>query len=349
MRILLFNDKRVERDAMFRALPSDTYRVESVADEPSAIAAISRESPQMIIFAAPPKGAPDLARRLAAADSSGQAYMLAVLDTTPPHKTITSLMAAGVHDVIRRPLIDEELLERVKAPGRLMRWTRSVLKPAVFDFSAELDITRLSAWQGLGSLVAEDLQQVVGLQFAVQSGWPEHFGSNVYGATIPMSLAGDELELRVSVVVDESTAKWLCESLLGDPSLDPAVRDDALREFANTAGGAVKRAALCDSVTLTTGLPVNERISAFQGEHCSWTLSADQGRIRFAVVGEIRRRINQRVAASTLSEGMVLAHDLRSEGGLLLAPAGSRLTSSTAAKLARLLGPKVFLEVARVA
>jgi hypothetical protein len=46
---------------------------------------------------------------------------------------------------------------------------------------------------------------------------------------------------------------------------------------------------------------------------------------------------------------MVLVHDVRNEGGVLLVPAGSRLTSTSAAKLAQMLGPRFFLEVAPAA
>ena len=43
---------------------------------------------------------------------------------------------------------------------------------------------------------------------------------------------------------------------------------------------------------------------------------------------------------------MVIVHDVRSESGALLVTAGSRLTKTTAERLGRLLGPKVFVEVA---
>jgi hypothetical protein len=40
---------------------------------------------------------------------------------------------------------------------------------------------------------------------------------------------------------------------------------------------------------------------------------------------------------------------LQLDGGLLLVPAGSRLTGTSAAKLARLLGDSIYLEVAPAA
>jgi hypothetical protein len=43
---------------------------------------------------------------------------------------------------------------------------------------------------------------------------------------------------------------------------------------------------------------------------------------------------------------MVLVNDLCTEGGVLLVTAGSRLTSSTAGRLAQLLGERFVVEVA---
>jgi hypothetical protein len=78
-----------------------------------------------------------------------------------------------------------------------------------------------------------------------------------------------------------------------------------------------------------------------------FTLDAQAGRI--ALVAETRAKENQRISAADLSEGMVIVREVRSEAGLLLVPAGSRLTSSTAAKLAQVLGPRYFVEVAAAA
>lgn len=333
---------------MIRILPADVYRVEAVGDEQAALAAIVREAPQVIVVAVPSKGGPDLVRRLRGADASGQACLLAILEAAPSGKEIANLVAAGAHDFMRRPILDAELVERIKAPSRLLRWARSVTKPASFDFSGSVDVSQLQAWENLGTLVAEDLTQITSQTYTVSPGWPARFTHGVESATIPMSLAEDRLEVRISIAVDSLTLSWLREALLGDAAADEAATDDVLRELANTAGGAVKRAALCENITLTTGLPVNDQAASFPGDHHCWTLAPENGDACIAVIGQIRSHENQRVAASKLAEGMVLAHDLRNEGGILLAPAGARLTKSTATKLAAMLGPRFFLEVAPV-
>src|SRR4051812_41250290 len=178
---------------MVRALPQDTYRVEAVGDETAALAAIAREAPQVVVFSVPSKGGQNLARRLRGGENAAEAYLLAVVEAAPANKELSNLITAGVHDFMRRPFADVELLERVKAPERLLRWSRSVSKLCAFDFSAALDVASLRSWRSLGPLVAEDLGEMAGQPFSVTAGWPAHIAPDAASASIPMSLAGDQL------------------------------------------------------------------------------------------------------------------------------------------------------------
>lgn len=331
---------------MVRALPQSSYRVEAIADEASALAAIAREAPQVVVFSVPATGGQDLARRLRGGENAAEAYLLAVLEAAPANNQISNLITAGVHDFMRRPFADVELLERVKAPERLLRWSRSVSKPCAFDFSAGLDVASLRSWRALGPLVAEDLSGMAEHPFSVTPGWPAHLSPESPSATIAMSLAGDQLELRLSIVADAPAMAWIRGTLLGDPAaLDDAARD-ALRELVNTAGGALKRAALTESITLTTGLPCDDSANRFPGKHPCWSLKLEGDAGCLALVGEIRSRSNEHVSAALLTEGMILAQDIRNESGVLLVPAGSRLTATSANRLAAMLGPHFFVEVA---
>jgi DNA-binding response OmpR family regulator len=346
MRVVLVNDKHAERDAMVRVLKLASCSVEPFGDANGAIAAIGRESPQVVVMAVPDTGFGELIRRIRGADA-GHAYLLAILDVTPGGRDIAAVLAAGAHDFIRRPLVDAELVARVKAPTRLLKWAQSATKPTTFDFSTAVDIGRLRVWQGMGAIVAEDLSQVLGQPLELSKGWPRRFAAGTRGATIAMSLASEQTEARVSIVIDPPTSAWLGAALLGDAKAGDSAIDDALRELANTAGGAVKRAALPENVTLTTGIPINDNAPRSDGDGVQcWTATAEGGKAYFAIVGEIRKRENQRVPASQLREGMVLVNDLRSESGALLVTAGSRLTSTTAMRLAQMLGERFVVEVA---
>ena len=349
MRVILLNDQPTEREAMVRALPQESHQVEAVGDEGSALAAIARKAPQVIIFSVPAKGGPDLARRLRGVENAADAYLLAVLDGTPPAKELSSLISAGVHDFMRRPFSNVELLERVKAPERLLRWSRSLSKPGAFDFSGALDVASLRAWRNLGRLVADDLAEMATCLVTVTQGYPAHLGVEAPCATIAMSLASDQLELRLSLVADPAAAAWIRQTLLRDPEAPDSAMHDALRELANTAGGALKRAALAETIILSTGIPRDESAARFPGKHDCWSLDLSPGSGCLGLVGEIRKHHNERISAEQLSEGMVLAHDIRSEGGVLIVAAGSRLTATSANRLAAMLGPRYFLEVAPAA
>jgi CheY-like chemotaxis protein len=347
VRVLLFNDRSKEREAIQKALPKGTYQVEVAADERAALEAVARQSPELVVFSMG-KSVEDFVRRLRGADASGQAYVIAVVEPSPTQKELAGLLGAGVNDFLRRPVIDGELLERMKAPARLLRWVKSVEKPTAFDLSSAPDMAHMRSWQKLGAIVAEDLGQMAGQAFTVCEGWPKRFSQTVRGATIPMSLAGDQLEVRVSVAIDGATAEWVKTALLSDASANDAAIDDVLREFANTAGGALKRSAMDESITFTTGIPFSDQL-AMSAKRTCWTLELDGSSASIAVLGEIITKANQRVAAANLCEGMVIAYDVRNDAGVLLVPAGSRLTSTTAARLAKILGPRMFLEVAPAA
>jgi FixJ family two-component response regulator len=346
MRVVLLNDNRAERDSMVRVLRRASPVVEAFSDANGAVASITGEAPEVIVVAMSSYGGPELIRLLRGADVSGHAYLLAVIPGTLGGREILPALAAGAQDFIRRPVVDAELVERVKAPMRMLKWARSVTKPAVFDLSMATDIRGLRVWQIMGAVVAEDLSQMVGQPLETTKGWPKRFGRDVRCATIPMSLPSDQVELRVSVVIDAASVNWLGNALLGDPRPADAALDDLLRELANTAGGAVKRAALPENVTFTAGLPISGRAPHFQGADIqSFTLSADLGKACIAIVAEVRKRENLRVLACDLREGMVLVHDLRSRNGALLVTAGSRLTSTAAARVAMVLGERFVIEV----
>ena len=145
MRVVLLNDKRTEREAIARALTQASCVVEPFGEVKPALAAIAREAPQVVVLAWPGSGGADLVRLVRGADASGQTYVLAILERTPGGHEIPVVLGAGVHDFVRRPIVDEELIARVRAPTRLIKWAQSIAKPAAFDFSAGTDVRRLRA------------------------------------------------------------------------------------------------------------------------------------------------------------------------------------------------------------
>jgi|CZKU01.1.fsa_nt_gi CheY-like chemotaxis protein len=344
MRVVLLNDGAIERRTMVSALERASHVVEAVADPKAALEAIARLSPQVVVVGVPEQGGAALVRMIRGA-AAGQAYIVAVLDGTGGGRDISPILAAGATDFLRRPVMDAELVERVLAPKRLIRWANAVTRSAVFDLSSRVDIIRLQVWRSIGSIVATTLSEMFGQSLAARDGWPPWPDGALHTATIPMALASDEVELRLSLVADHATLAWISEVLLGASPAEAAMVGDTLRELTNVAGGALKRAALPENVMFTTGLPITDGPPVlFAGEGIqSLTVASEDDKICFGIVAQIRQRKNEQVPCSALREGMVVVNDLRNESGALLVAAGSRLTSSTAARLAQMLGRRRHL------
>jgi CheY-like chemotaxis protein len=350
MRVIVIDDRKQEREGLVLALQKASLSVEGAVDGKTGVDAIAREPASVALVAWPASGGTDLVQLLRGADPSGRMFIVAILDPNAGGRDIPAVLGAGVHDFLRRPISVAELLARTSAPERLLKWATSVAKPGLIDLSNGPDLARTATWKNMAALVAEDLGALVGQIAMPVAGWPKAFGRELRGASITMSLAADQIEIRITVMGDRPALRWLGEVILGDAASPEAALDDVLREFANTAGGAVKRAALPENVTLTTGIPTNVTSIRTEGSQVqSWTIPLDGGKANLALLGEIRKRENQRVPVSDLREGMVLAHDLRTDSGALLVTAGSRLTSTTAERLSQVLGPRFFVEVATAA
>jgi len=350
MRVVLVHDIHCEREPMVRALREAPCQVEGVGSVKEALAAIAQEPPDVIVALIWPYGGADVVMQLRSADGAGGAHILVVIKGDPKHLDISTYLAAGANGVVRAPIADSELVARVKhAGGALAARLQREVAPVVERSNVAI-VSRLQAWQNIGSLALDDLVGVIQHPLRVCDRPPSDFASGLRGATIPMSLASANICIDVSVVTDSSGRQWLSNRLLGDPSAIDASFDDVLRELANVSGGAFKRAARSESVTLTTGLPVsNFGVAWFGSGIRCWTAMLEDGTERIAIVGRIHSVETRRVSASGLLEGMVLTSDLRSETGQLLATAGSRLTQTTATRLAKLLGSRVVVEVARAA
>ncbi|HXX67480.1 MAG TPA: response regulator [Polyangiaceae bacterium] len=355
IRVVVLDESATERTAIARALQRASYRVEQSSDPGEALSDIAREPPNVIVVSLPNRKGTDLLRLLRNADASGHAYVVAILDRTFSGRDLPGILA-DAQDFMHRPVDEDELLARVGAPGRLRRWLNGsgrsapaeTPKPAVASPSPITDLRRLRAWKNMGQLVVDDLAQVVGQNIQPMEGWPSAFGRGLRGATVGMSLPGESAELRIWIVADAVALRWLAGAVFADPETPEAKLQDALRELTNTAAGAVKRAALPDNVVFTTGIPVNATAVPARGEDTRcWVISpGSASEVSIALLAEVRARENVRLPVSDLREGMVLVHDLRNDAGALLAPAGTRLTTSSVERFAAALGPRFLVEVA---
>lgn len=345
MKVLVLDESQLERQSITQTLGQAGFSVEEAKDSKVAFGLLEREPPRAFVFPWPKMGGADFLKRVRTMDAAHHIYVLVLLDKQPPSE-IAALYAAGVDDFIRRPIVREELVGRLETPRRVEKWSAGEKKSA-FDWSSATDLRHLRACRDMGSVVAEEIGQMLGQSMLVTAGWSAEMSEDSFSATIPLSLASVQTEVRVSIVIDAASLPNLAGALLGDPNAPRDALEDIVREIANTAGGAVKRLAMTEDVTLTTGLPVNEKVSAREDDtmRC-WVARLAEPKLNIGIVGEVRRRENQRLAASLLREGMVVAADLFSDSGALVVRAGTRLSATTAQRVAAILGHRHVVEVA---
>lgn len=335
LRIVIAGEHAPARAALGLHLRSDAHELVDASLE-TAHAEIQRQAPEILLLLLPDAGGLELLRTLRAADGSGRMYVIAVTAEHQPARMVTSAIAAGSHDVLCAPYTVEQLLACVDVRRRLGRWLATRPREVAPGDPAHPKVEELRAWHYLGDVIADDLETMLGRPLRITPGWPA-FTDSLQLATITMTMATEQLELCVSIVADTATRQWLGASLLGDAAASDEALDDVMREMANLAGGALKRAARAEGPVLSTGIPVDRRSLPRResGARC-WTIPIDAD-TQLAVIGEVRHRANRRIPARGLIEGMVVVADVHNGLGTLLLPSGTRLTVTTAERLSALL------------
>ncbi len=332
MRILLFDDRRIERDAALHALTKASFTVRSVETVDELKARAMGVDYDVLLVGWNPR-LPALGMRAICEHASGRP-VVAVIDGA---NDLSAAVACGVHEVVRRPILNEELVLRLHSLHR------AASRPA-----PGFDVRSLPTWSHAMTAVARELGELIGIDAASfvpsDGSMPRAFRSG----TIAMSLVEKSVDIRASFVVDAEAEKWLLAKLLPGAATTTEVVEDALREVANAAGAAMKRTLKADA-NLTAGLPVNEPPLARTSQEAyeCWRIDGVEG---FAcVLVQSARKARALVKASQLVEGMIVATDLRNESGALLVAAGTRLTSTTVERVRSILGAAFTVEVAEAA
>jgi len=333
MRVLIVNESKPERDMLCRQLGA-VHEVDAVDDMRAAVSSLEECELDVVVLSCPRTGSEDAVRRVRSCDRDRHPYLILVADKQPL-KEIAALMAAGADDFLRRPLNSEELALRVDAPERIGKWAKFHT-----DDKPKFDLRKARAYGGMGEIVAEDLSGLFSEPLETSEGRVSKLPL-LRGASMSLGLASEQTELVLNVAVSDCSLAALGKQLLGESNADSAALDDMLRELVNTAGGAVKRACLDESITLTTGLPQNQILDPrTRKESQVWVTTTQQAGVKIFVWGEVLTLETRHVRATELTEGMILAKDVHQGSGVLLAPAGTRLTATTAARLANALGSK---------
>lgn len=202
-------------------------------------------------------------------------------------------------------------------------------------------IGRVRIFSEVESIVAKELGELLGA--ALHQSKTTTSKSLSHTSVISLTLAAQHLQMQLGIGVDEQTHNHLSELLLGGDTTLEAICD-ALREMANTAGGAIRRAALDDGMSFAMGLPSNENVFASEQRRRGFAITDANGLYLECVV-TVTTNAPTRLEVSELREGMVIMSDVVDESGVVVVSAGSSLTETTAARICTVLGPGSQVEI----
>jgi len=323
MRILIVSDDAELQKGLVTALESRRRTCLS-CDVQHATAEIRRGAPDVLVVHV--ATAEDFIVVSALSVLAGSMYVLALLGSELPARAVAAAIAAGAHDVFRLPYSREELHMRVDARERLCRW----IGP-----TGAGSVTETRAWRYFDTAVTNDLEGMLCKTVKLTEKQLPPI-SSIQLATIPMTLPAEQLDLCISITADAAARKWLGVALFGDDAATNDVVQDIMRELANVVGGAFKRAALVERATVSMGIPVDNDPTPCGPNARYWEIETEDGGV-IGLIADARTRLNRRVPARRLAEGMVVVKDVMNGSGVLLLPSGTRLTSTTAERLSYLL------------
>lgn len=270
----------------------------------------------------------------------GHVYTIAVLEDLAPRR-VQAAWDAGVDDVTTVRANATELAGRVDAIRRIRRWVARMGED--FAVSGESDLDELAAIRNLSAIAAEELSGMLGstlTPYEVETELPVLMYTDL---RLVLPERRSEVVISVGLPVDSIDA--ISTRLFGEV-VDAQLIADAVRECANTVGGAVKRAALADGVTFALGLP---RDANPQPDDTVRTWRLEGTGMAVALRVAVRAGRPRRVSTAMLREGMVLTEPIRSGAGAIYVARGAVLTERTVERLVELLGPDTLVDVARAA
>lgn len=272
------------------------------------------------------------------------AYRFAIVVGTGGAREAVQAFDAGADDYVRLPFDGAEFGSRLKTAERKLRFVRT---SPLHVIDGPTLVAGLTAWTNLGEILRSALAALL----CVECQHVEDYQPSgpVYTIRIKFALTLPRASVVLLLQADARALSSVTELLLGTPTDDALVLEDAAKEILNTLGGAFKREAL-PLVEFTTGIPELVTDQALRAQ-------ADDVPAKRCIVGwgdghavlvhaVLRPDETHTLIAAKLVEGMVLADDLRNPLGVLVAPRGTRLTTSAISRLNGVLGRRVVVRVA---
>lgn len=171
------------------------------------------------------------------------------------------------------------------------------------------------------------------------------------GARIALNDVANNLEIAIVVFAAESSMRALATAFCGgdESMVDDAIMQDVLFELSNSCMSAVKNDFLAEGFQFTAGVPqpvALDDVALGMSKNDAYRLISSSAKdISVGFMLTLSHKAKVRILGKHLKEGMVVASDVFSDNGLLLVKAGTRVTETTAERLARFVPKKLISQL----
>ena len=379
-RIVLVEDVALEAKIIQRSLADVGYtNIVVVDDAAKAIAEVEKGARIVLTDIELGGGCTgiELAQKLRARPSEVYVYIIAMTGSAIG-KRLTEAFEAGVDDFIGKPVSAGELRSRMRAAERIVglelelrvkvveletalrridinaatralgRARDVVTSPVVVGGGEAIDqIVQTPVWCDIETTFGKALGDFLQLPFESC----DAFNDDPYATEIELSEPNKQLQLVCNVTANETLMLSLAHHLMGEADMEAG--QSLVLEIANVLMGCLKTNYTNIGYAFSGGLPREVKV---EGLRASFSSTPRRVRLAYrtpdgAVLGVWLRTFEtsaKTMAVRDLREGMVIKEDLFNEGGMLLVRGGTRLTQTTAERLARFV-PNAVVTVVGVA
>ncbi len=351
MQILIIDGDKRSRELAARYLSESGHQVEVTGDVATAKRLLTQSVPNVLIadIASPGGRLVDLLKWVRNLGSDTRPYIIASFAKPGFPVEVKSALELGADDFIRKPWVPQELVFRAETVPRLAEILGTADSAKHMDWSSDKSVVDLNCWLTLEQVLAKDIAEILGFDLASKP-LQQGLMHSQHAAEIPMTMTQNQAQVQIGVGLSLASANQITTMMFDMPDPPGEMIQDLLREFANTSGGAFKRAAEHDNVDITTGLPSDVTPADFNSQESAdqkhFVLYNEEHQVQIFVEVELRSKGLQKITVKDLKEGMVLSKDLLNSNGMLLVRSGTRLTSSNVERLTRLVDDHVMVEVA---
>lgn len=375
MNVLLLVSKGEPPKELIADMQREGHLVNSVTTPKAALDLMTRDPPDITLVSDELVGDnfPAILQKTLNADDIYRSLVVVTGKDSADRRT--ALFAAGVDDVAGPNVSPRELASRIKSVERIVRLERR-LRERVRELESALSRLEMQAvrrgvaiaaatkggppaqgtpflltpaWTGVEEILGKMCLEYLQVPFQLVAGVALP-GSGSPGATVSLTDVEHELKIDLTFFAPASSARAIAAAFCGDPSIvDDEIIRDVLLELTNSGMGAVKSAFLNDGYKFAGATPkakvfasIDQLIKDAEAKR-ALTYRSESSFVHAVVA--VRRTPRVRIKASSLREGMVVAVDVVNEAGVLIIPAGTRLTETSADRIRRMV-PKAEVELA---